>query len=96
MNLSIKNVVRWLNGNYLCCKCDQEVNAMMFGYGLAICPDCYSGEETFFLPDNTFVLNKILNIFIRKKSLNIRLDIPLSLSASTYVSDPEIKIIQDA
>ena len=96
MTSSTKNVVRWLNGKYVCCKCGQEVNAMILGYGLAICPDCYSGEKTFIFPDNAFFLNKILHIFIRKKSLNDRLKSPLSLSESAYVSNSEIEIIEEA
>jgi hypothetical protein len=39
---------------------------MSFGYGEAICPNCYNGEEQFIFFDKNYVLNRImLNFFAR-------------------------------
>ena len=32
---------------------------MCFGYGEAICPDCYDGEQSFLSFDNSYWLNRI-------------------------------------
>lgn len=33
---------------------------MCFGFGEAICPDCYEGEEKFLFFDNRYWLNRIM------------------------------------
>jgi hypothetical protein len=33
---------------------------MTFGYGEAICPDCYNGEKKFIFLDNSFILNRLI------------------------------------
>ena len=50
---------RWLSGNFTCRKCGREFYTMCFGYGEAICPDCYQGEQPFLFFDNTYWLNRI-------------------------------------
>ncbi len=33
---------------------------MSFGFGEAICPDCYQGEHTFLFFDESYLLNRII------------------------------------
>ena len=51
---------RWLSGSFNCVKCGKRMYMMTFGYGEAICPDCYNGEKKFIFLDNTFILNRII------------------------------------
>jgi len=36
---------------------------MSFGYGEAICPNCYNGEKQFIFFDKNYVLNRIIRGF---------------------------------
>jgi len=38
---------KWLRGQFTCIKCGKIFYAFIFGYGKAICPDCYQGETPF-------------------------------------------------
>jgi len=37
---------------------------MSFGFGTAICPDCYQGEQPFIFFDNGYWLNRITTILL--------------------------------
>ena len=50
---------RWLKGSFFCKKCRREFHTMCFGFGEAICPDCYKGEQPFLFFDNSYLLNRI-------------------------------------
>jgi hypothetical protein len=50
----------WLKGSFTCKRCGKELHAMSFGFGDAICPDCYRGEQPFLFLDNSYWLNRIL------------------------------------
>ena len=39
---------------------------MSFGYGEAICPHCYTGEENFIFLDNGYWLNRLISKFIKQ------------------------------
>ena len=41
---------------------------MSFGYGKAICPDCYDGEQPFIFLDEDFYLNRMMENIISKKA----------------------------
>jgi len=43
---------------------------MSFGYGKAICPDCYEGEQPFIFLDEDFFLNRIMENMFFKKARN--------------------------
>jgi len=47
---------RWLRGTFTCTKCGQTFSTMSFGYGEAICPDCYKGEKNFLFFDKGYWL----------------------------------------
>jgi hypothetical protein len=40
-------------------KVQKKVHVITFGFGEAICPKCYSGEERFLFYDDTYWLNRI-------------------------------------
>jgi hypothetical protein len=50
---------RWLKGSFDCKKCGGEFHTMCFGFGEAICPNCYNGEQPFLFFDNSYWLNRI-------------------------------------
>ena len=58
-----KLLLRWLRGQFICRHCGQFFSIPSFGFGEIICPDCYSGEESFVFFDNTYFLNRLLRIF---------------------------------
>jgi len=41
---------------------------MCFGFGEAICPNCYSGEESFLFYDNRYWLNRITTRLLNVKA----------------------------
>ena len=54
---------RWLQGTFICSKCGNNFGIMSFGYGEAICPNCYNGEKQFIFFDKNYVLNRIIRGF---------------------------------
>jgi len=58
----------WLNGSFNCRRCGRQLYIMSFGYGEAICPDCYRGEEPFIFPDKDYWLNRILARLMEPKT----------------------------
>ena len=67
-------IMRWLNGDFVCLKCKKELNAMWFGYGAALCPDCYNGEEKYVWFDDSFVLNRFCNWLLLKIDRHVAFD----------------------
>ena len=53
-------VKQWLNGSFTCIKCKKLFRTMSFGFGEAICPECYQGEHTFLFLDENYLLNRII------------------------------------
>jgi hypothetical protein len=52
---------KWLQGRFVCIRCKKEFRIKTFGYGTAICPECYEGERDFiFLAKEDFALNKLV------------------------------------
>lgn len=51
---------RWFNGSFTCIKCKKLFRTMSFGFGEAICPDCYQGEQPFLFFDESYLLNRII------------------------------------
>lgn len=51
---------KWLSGSFKCQKCGREFHILGFGFGDAICPDCYRGESQFLFYDTSFLLNRIV------------------------------------
>jgi hypothetical protein len=59
---------RWLNGSFICKRCGRELYTMSFGFGEAICPDCYSGERQFLFFDDSYLLNRIITLFLKHEA----------------------------
>ena len=57
----------WLKGKFVCRKCGKNLCAFFFGFGEAICPDCYDGEPEFIFLDTSYWLNRIISPLIRGK-----------------------------
>jgi hypothetical protein len=57
---AFEKFTRWLNGSFTCRKCGHQFNTMTFGYGTAVCPQCYRGEEQFIFFDQSYWLNRIM------------------------------------
>ena len=52
---------KWLQGRFVCIQCGSKFHINTFGYGTAICPECYNGERDFvFLAKKDFWLNKLV------------------------------------
>jgi len=56
----MKKLDRWLHGRFICRKCGKAYCINGFGFGEAICPDCYEGEDKFLFYDVSFFLNRWL------------------------------------
>ena len=41
---------------------------MSFGFGEAICPDCYRGERQFLFFDDSYFLNRIITLFLKHEA----------------------------
>lgn len=54
-----KNFIKWLKGMFICTKCGKTYYIMTFGFGSAICPYCYDGEQ-FLEYDTSFILNRLI------------------------------------
>jgi hypothetical protein len=63
---------KWLTGTFQCMKCGKEFHTMTFGYGEAICPDCYHGEKHFLIYDEKYWLNRLLVSFQKLPNLHLR------------------------
>jgi len=46
---------------------------MNFGFGEAICPSCYNGEQPFLFLDDSFFLNRIISLHLRQKSIKSKI-----------------------
>jgi hypothetical protein len=55
----LQRLHRWLNGTFVCRECGKKFYTMFFGYGEAICPECYQGERQFIFFDTNYWLNRI-------------------------------------
>lgn len=51
---------RWLKGSLTCIKCGKEFQILSFGYGEAICPNCYESEGRFLFYDTSYWLNRLI------------------------------------
>jgi hypothetical protein len=65
--MAVSKFSRWLSGSFTCMKCGREFNTMTFGYGEAICPDCFQGEQQFLFYDQTYWLNRLTAKLINHK-----------------------------
>ena len=63
-----RNFKQWLDGSFTCRKCGKEFNTMTFGYGEAICPDCYKGEQQFLFYDESYILNRLMIKLLNQKT----------------------------
>jgi hypothetical protein len=54
----------WLEGYFVCVRCGEVFFPFSFGFGKAICPECYSGERTFMVFDEGFWLNRLMRKFL--------------------------------
>ena len=66
MKLNSSKLHRWLKGSFVCAKCGRKFSVMSFGYGKAICPNCYDGEARFIFYDKNYWLNRILEKIVKK------------------------------
>jgi len=55
---------KWLAGEFVCRKCGRLLHTMSFGFGEAICPDCYDGEQPFLFFDKSYLLNRLLILLL--------------------------------
>ncbi len=51
----------WLEGSFVCVRCGERFFAFSFGFGKAICPECYAGESSFLVFDEGFWLNRLMS-----------------------------------
>ena len=58
---------RWLSGSFTCKKCGKNNHLYAFGFGECICPECYEDEKQFLFFDNSYILNRLLNM-LQKRS----------------------------
>jgi hypothetical protein len=65
------NLIKWLNGSYTCKYCGRQFYVFSFGFGSAICPDCYKGESPFIFLNKEYWLNRLMLKYLArmKKSL---------------------------
>jgi len=61
MKMSSSRLQRWLNGSFVCSKCGRKFSITSFGFGKAICPNCYKGEEKFLFYNKKYWLNRLLD-----------------------------------
>lgn len=57
----LRKLRRWLEGSFVCIRCHREFHIASFGFGKAICPDCYKGESQFLFFDHSYWLNVIVD-----------------------------------
>lgn len=88
-----ENLNRWLNGVFICSKCDRELHTTYFGYGETICSNCYNGETSFIFLDNTFWLNKMLTRLFHTRALQLKNVVLEPNRADPVSSMPELEII---
>ena len=85
---------RWLNGSFICKRCGRELHTMSFGFGEAICPDCYRGERQFLFFDDSYWLNRIITLLLKleaPKSKPIYHD-PIQIHQAG--TQPEIEVVK--
>ena len=56
-----ENLKRWLRGEFKCRRCGKTVRLHCFGFGEAICPDCYKADKVFIFLDKSYWLNRMLS-----------------------------------
>lgn len=66
---------------------------MTFGYGDAVCPDCYTGEQPFLFFDDRFWLNRFLMRFVAGSSSRSELKIEDPALDQLPVRQPEIEAV---
>lgn len=57
----------------MCIKCMKEFNAMIFGFGEIICPDCFNAEEEFIFIDMRYWLNRIVARELLRNTMHSRI-----------------------
>jgi len=87
----LEKLRRWMNGTFVCTKCGKEYHTMTFGFGEAICPDCYQGEKQFIIFDTSYWLNRITAHLLRQKPQRRKPDIDHTLTNQIH-THPEIEI----
>jgi hypothetical protein len=50
------------------------MNLLSFGYGNAVCPQCFDGEDQIIFLDNTYWLNRLISRFIQPKPYPKKID----------------------
>ena len=85
----LTNLFKWLNGSFKCKYCGKRFNVFSFGFGSAICPDCYKGERSFIYLNDTYWLNRLMLKYIArmKKSLLMEYDKRESISREFLVAN---------
>jgi len=83
-----------MKGRFVCRKCGREFHSFSFGFGEAICPDCYEGEPEFNYLDTSYWLNRIMIHLTRKemsKTKTIKEDVPIETPVHVQ---PEIEAME--
>ena len=88
-----RNLSRWLNGSFSCVRCGRELHIMSFGYGTAICPDCYNGEQHFLFFDDRFWLNRILMRLLYRGLPRTRPPSSDPALDPTLFAQPEVEVV---
>lgn len=66
---------------------------MTFGYGAAVCPDCYAGEQPFLFFDDRFWLNRFLMRFVAGSGSRSELKVEHSALDQPPMRQPEIEAV---
>lgn len=64
----LERIKKWLNGEFQCLKCNRTFYLMSFGYGKAICPSCYEGENPFIYFQDP-IMRKIMRGLYNEKTI---------------------------
>ena len=62
-----EQIRKWLSGTFICIKCEKEYHIFSFGFGLGICPDCYTNEKKIIFIDNSYFLNRLVIRLAKKR-----------------------------
>ena len=60
MFIVLENFQKWLRGSFTCIKCGRVFSVMHFGFGKAICPDCFNKDTQLLEFDQTYWLNRFI------------------------------------
>ena len=55
----------WLKGRFVCKKCGKVFHIMSLGFGEAICPECFDGEEEFIHFDENYMDKYFLSLLVQ-------------------------------